>query len=137
MNIFNLTQHPASAEQLEAGVVDPTRQERERISALLTFTALPSEGEITQRAEALAKIVLAHHLWWKGTDEYAGCYMPATMIGGAPYLMAALEAALHAIDACPVYAFSQRESAEEVQADGSIRKVAVFRHAGFIVASPR
>ena len=32
----------------------------------------------------------------------------------------------------PVYAFSVRESEEQVQADGSVKKVAVFRHRGFV-----
>jgi hypothetical protein len=31
-----------------------------------------------------------------------------------------------------VYAFSRRESTEAVQEDGSVRKVAVFRHLGFV-----
>jgi len=36
---------------------------------------------------------------------------------------------------CQYYDFSRRESVEEVQADGSVRKTAVFRHAGFIQMS--
>jgi hypothetical protein len=54
------------------------------------------------------------------------------MIGGAPYLMAPLESALRAHGITPVYAFSVRESVDQVQPDGSVRKVAVFRHAGFV-----
>ena len=34
----------------------------------------------------------------------------------------------------PVFAFSVRETEEQKQADGSVRKVAVFRHAGFVPA---
>ncbi|MDP3909506.1 MAG: hypothetical protein Q8Q14_03860 [Gemmatimonadales bacterium] len=54
------------------------------------------------------------------------------MIGGAPFLMAPLEAALGNRGCATVYAFSVRESAEEVLPDGSTRKVAVFRHRGFV-----
>ena len=49
--------------------------------------------------------------------------------------MSALEKALVDYGVCPYYAFSRRESVEEVQADGSVRKTAVFRHAGFIQMS--
>lgn len=46
--------------------------------------------------------------------------------------MGALERALIAKGVKPVYAFSARESVDHVQADGSVRKVAVFRHLGFV-----
>jgi hypothetical protein len=39
---------------------------------------------------------------------------------------------LRAADITPLYAFSVRESVEQALADGSVRKVNVFRHAGFI-----
>jgi hypothetical protein len=54
------------------------------------------------------------------------------MIGGAPYLMAPLEVALRAHGITPLYAFSVRESVEQTQPDGSVRKIAVFRHGGFV-----
>jgi hypothetical protein len=54
------------------------------------------------------------------------------MVGGAPYLMPYLERALKAKDISPIYAFSKRESIDQVQPDGSVRKVAVFRHAGWV-----
>ena len=34
----------------------------------------------------------------------------------------------------PVFAFSVRETEEKVQPDGSVKKVAIFRHAGFVQA---
>ena len=54
------------------------------------------------------------------------------MIGGAPFLMGPLEAALLKDNRVPVYAFSVRESVEAPQADGSVRKANVFRHGGFV-----
>lgn len=48
--------------------------------------------------------------------------------------MAALDAELHARRIQPVYAFPTRESVEQTQPDGSVRKVNVFRHAGFMPA---
>ena len=61
-----------------------------------------------------------------------GCWV---MIGGAPFFMESLATALRREGYCPVYAFSRRESVEQVQADGSVRKVAVFRHLGFVVGT--
>jgi hypothetical protein len=46
--------------------------------------------------------------------------------------MAPLEVALRAHGITPLYAFSVRESVDQVQPDGSVRKVATFRHAGFV-----
>ena len=46
--------------------------------------------------------------------------------------MSALESAL--LDECitPMYAFSVRDSVEQTQPDGSVRKVNVFKHIGFV-----
>ncbi|MDA8146485.1 MAG: hypothetical protein M0Z27_10560 [Thermaerobacter sp.] len=93
--------------------------EREKLAAILTFEELPPRTEIVRRAQALAALAVAH-----GAKE--------ALIGGAPYLMGPLEVALCAVGVVPLYAFSVRESVEQVQADGSVRKVQVFRHLGFV-----
>ena len=54
------------------------------------------------------------------------------MIGGAPYLMAPLENVLMKNNRVPVYAFSVRESVEQIQSDGSVVKNNIFRHKGFV-----
>jgi len=120
MTIINLTQHAATAEQLAAGVFDvPNEGARRELLMQLTFNDLPEDGEIVERAEALASI--------------AGAFgARAAMIGGAPYLMSALERELREGGITPLYAFSRRESVEEKLPDGSVRKVAVFRHLGFV-----
>ena len=118
MKIINLTQHAASEEQIEAGVVD---HRPGALRALLTFAELPSAEDVKARAEALANLASLTRA-------------SAAMIGGAPYLMAPLETALRERGIKPLYAFSRRESVEQVQADGSVRKVAVFRHMGFVEA---
>ena len=53
------------------------------------------------------------------------------MIGGAPFFMGILEQELKKQGIKPVYAFSQRESVDKEMADGSVQKVAVFKHLGF------
>ena len=52
--ILNLTQHPATTEQIEAGVVDLPDSVRPALIGWLTFSQLPSREEIEDRAEALA-----------------------------------------------------------------------------------
>jgi len=118
-SILNLTQHNSTPEQKAQGVVEPSPENKQQIQALLTFSALPTQREIMSRATVLAEIA----------DGY-GC--DAAMIGGAPYLMSALEHELRALDIQPLYSFTLRESVEEPQPDGSVRKVAVFRHVGFV-----
>ena len=54
------------------------------------------------------------------------------MIGGAPWMMSALERALRRNGLQYCYAFSVRESVEKTMPDGSIVKTNVFRHGGFI-----
>jgi len=138
--IVNMTQHPATPEQLAAGVFDPTPEERAEIVALLTFDTLPEKGEIEERAEELALTALAilaarerslshqerERLMERGTVTYFA------MIGGAPYLMPHLENEMVGAGVNPLYAFSTRESVEETLPDGSVKKTAVFRHKGFV-----
>lgn len=117
MKIVNLTQHAATPEQVEQGVEDLQGQALADLRALLTFNELPTPGSVAARALALAAFAEGHE---------------AAMIGGAPYLMPALEAALLEAGVLPLYAFSRRESLDVPQEDGSVRKVAVFRHLGFV-----
>jgi len=117
--ILNLTQHQATPEQIEAGVVEP--HHKSEVVSALTFESLPTLSEVKHRALKLGMIATA-----------SGC--SEAMIGGAPYLMRPLEEELLGRNITPLYAFSIRESVEEIQADGSVRKVQVFRHAGWVVA---
>lgn len=122
--ILNLTQHPATPEQVEAGVVDLPDWMRQALTDWLIFDQLPTREEIEYRAEQVA--LLADTF----LPEEAG--NPAAMIGGAPYLMSALETALRTKRIRPLYAFSKRESIEQTLPDGTVRKTSIFRHAGFI-----
>jgi len=125
MTTINLTQHPATPDQIAAGVVDLPAEHRQRLCALLTFSAIPTADDILDRAEDIA--LLADSILSEDGDHRA-------MIGGALWLMSPLAEALREQRIEPVFAFSVRETEEQAQADGSIRKVAVFRHAGFVPA---
>lgn len=118
--IINLTQHAETAEQAAQGVFSPEDPANVAvIRTLLTFDTLPTKAEIEARAQTLAQIASE-----EGAD--------AAMIGGAPYLMGALENALKARGIKPLYAFSIRESVEKTLPDGSIQKVNIFKHQGFV-----
>ena len=128
--ILNLTQHVATDEQKAQLVVEP-RMTKEKIKKLLTFEEIPTKEEIESRATKLAEIAVSEASMYAG-DTDNEIWITRVMIGGAPYLMGALEKALRECGFTPVYAFSKRESEEITQPDGSVRKVQVFRHCGFV-----
>lgn len=118
-HILNLTQHAATAEQRDAGVVDLPPDEAARLRALLTFTGLPDAAAVTARAHDIAALVAAH-----GNHT--------AMSAGAPFLMADLCRALIEARIEPVFAFSQRRVEERPLPDGTIERVMLFRHDGFV-----
>lgn len=117
--MLNLTQHVATAEQLKAGVVEPTPEVKKEIQTLLTFNTLEETQEVKERAYKLALIAKQH-----GVER--------TMIGGAPFLMPELEAMLAMADISAHYAFSQRVVEEVSKEDGTVEKKVVFKHMGFV-----
>lgn len=136
MTILNLTQHKATGEQLEAGVVDLPAEQQTELAKLLTFEKRPDKWELKNRAKSLAefaaevglKMGVLEHVVCQGGKLIGG----AVMIGGAPFLMAQLEHELHMLGVDVCYAFSTRESVESVDETGAVKKTAVFRHAGFV-----
>ena len=123
MRVLNFTQHPATPEQLDAGVVEPESSDKEKIQKALTFTQLPSTSELRMRATVCALLA---------KDLLVQYDCDAVLIGGAPYFMTHLENALRNFRVRFCYAFSQRVAKDRIQPDGSMKKVQIFRHAGFI-----
>nr|WP_321500828.1 hypothetical protein [uncultured Dethiosulfovibrio sp.] len=121
MRIVNLTQHSITEEQKLDGVIEVSV--KKEVTKLLTFNDLPSIDEMETRARGLASIA---------KKEGA----TAAMIGGAPYLMAYLELALIESGIEPIYSYSRRDCTEERSPDGSVRKMMVFRHKGFVRPFP-
>lgn len=116
--ILNLTQHAATPEQIDQGVFEPAL--KEEVAALLTFNELPEADEIHRRSQKLAEIA---------EDHAAG----KAMIGGALFMMSALESALLSRDITPVYSFSRRVSSEVTDpVTNEVRKTQTFRHLGFV-----
>ena len=82
MYIINLTQHTATREQSNMGVVDLSVAHSKTLRALLTFEKIPTEETLLLRAEEIAN----------NTPTWAaeqGVTPSAAMIGGAPYFMPA------------------------------------------------
>jgi len=137
--ILNLTQHPATPEQVSAGVVEPSSELKKRIQALLTFEELPTYEEVKLRARKLVEVVddYLDDLEKRGIitaspEGEANFEVYGVLIGGAPYLMAPLEEELKKSGFKPLYAFSKRTVEEVLRPDGIVEKKAVFKHAGFV-----
>ena len=122
MAIINLTQHAPTVEQIREGVVSFDGEALEALKKALTFDDLPQKLEITRRAVAIAEMAADAGF---GPGDGA-------MIGGAPYLMSALEQALTEREIRPLYSFSVRESIEQTLPDGCVKKTHIFRHLGFV-----
>jgi len=118
--ILNLTQHEATPEQIAAGVVEPDDGMKASIREALTFNDLPSASSVFGRAIVLAQIA---RQW--ADEDYT-----KVMIGGAPFLMWALEQELRKRRLEPIYAFSKRVVLEE---EDGVKKT-IFRHEGFVNA---
>ena len=125
MKIVNITQHSASAEQAEQGVVCPHLDKNPFSAALkelLTFKSLPKQVEIRKRAAKIAKMA-------RQLADFARC--EGAMIGGAPFLMAPLQDELAKVGLVSLFAFSERVSSEQV-VGGETVKTSTFRHIGFV-----
>ena len=131
MIIVNLTQHKASIDQIEAGVVDLPEWRREELIEALTFRALPDQEELETRADFVSELVFQSGL---GSDEFDDPIPFSAMIGGASFFMSHLERALKRKFVQPLHAFTERKVVEFVNPDGSITKESVFRHMGFVPA---
>jgi hypothetical protein len=116
MSIVNLTQHVASADQVEVGVVALNSDHNEQLVGLLNFTSIPSTSEVVERAEEIAVLALM-----------SGSYY--CMIGGAPYLMGPLTIALRNLGLHALFAFSERVSVEDPSTGVKTSK---FQHLGFV-----
>ena len=116
--MLNFTQHPATPEQLAAGVIDLLPNQRKHLIDRLTVNSLPTKVEIGHRCADIAQLALD---------------LDATevMIGCAPWMMATLERWLTYHGIKFFYAFSVRVS-KETLTEGVIVKTSEFKHAGFI-----
>ena len=118
---MNATQHSASTEQIAQGVVELPTKAKKRLQELLTFVSVPTSEEIEERAIQLAILIDIF-----SDDETNHC-----MVGGAPYLMGALERRLKALGITPLHAFTERVVTEDPTTGA---KTSVFKHTGWVEA---
>lgn len=131
---LNLTQHIATPEQCEQGVVDLSSELRKELVALLTFDDIPTSAVVYERARNIAKLAKSVALQYE-PDADNGFETVIAMIGGAPFLMESLHSCLMVQGMRAVYAFSKRVSEETVDAStGQTVKTSVFKHVGFVPA---
>ncbi len=157
MKILNLTQHTATLMQNMEGVFE--FHMHDEIKDLLTFEGMPTKKLVIKKIQGLLDIVLQsrceyiqdvfsdyyeemqdagfnHEECLKGAEAAMDRAESnfAVMIGGAPWLMAPLEANLKLNGIKVLYAYSERVSEEVVNEDGSVSKRNVFKHLGFYEA---
>jgi len=119
MKILNLTQHKATKEQIEAGVVDVNKEHERMLSDLLSFGDCPTMDDIDRRAKFILRMVLDYDV-------------KTVMIGGPGYLMSRLEDYFYSVKINVYYSFTKRLSVEELDADGNVLKLSTFKHIGFV-----
>lgn len=54
------------------------------------------------------------------------------MVGGAAYFIPVLENELVAVGIKPIHSFTERKSVDKINVDGSVQKVSVFEHIGWV-----
>lgn len=121
MTIVNLTQYWATPEQVDAGVVNLKGEAHNLLINKLIFKELPTREEIWKRARGITDLA------WKSMA-------PQAMIGGAPFLMMALETEISNAGIEPLYAYPKRVSKVKTLPGGKNITVKVFKHGGFISA---
>ena len=158
--ILNLTQHDATGDQIDAGVVEPSDAHKDLIGDLLTIKMTQPDGlgfaqldpenqkmELERCAHDLAVLACEYQaaairrmveqtLDADLTDfQFAQNLEQAremrVMVGGFQPLMDVLVDALKRRGMIPVVALSEREVVETTDGDGNVSKRAVFKHCGF------
>ena len=130
--IINLTQHLATPDQASAGLIDMPEDGgfRAALNEALSFNHQPDQEELLRRARRVVGIMA----------DYAGGMTALqgrkVMLGGFSALMHPLQAACLKAGMQVGYAYpGSCECVDQLQPDGSVLKMAIFRHGGFIWVS--
>ena len=125
--ILNLTQHNATATQIEAGINDLPVDFQTALKGLLTFPTQYTRADLEYRALQIHELV----------RDFCGPskeVLKGVMIGGMPSFMPVLESVLVSKGIKVGYACTERKSVDK-EVDGKIIKTAVFVHAGMYWAN--
>ena len=119
MNIINLTQHAATEDQLNAGVLDLQGDLKAALVAAITFPPVYTHEELVSRAKRVLGIC---------KDSQIDC--GHVMIGGMPSFMPVLQNVLQSAGYRVGYACTDRVSVDVPDGNGGVRKTSVFKHVG-------
>ena len=125
--ILNLTQHNATADQINVGINDLTVDFQTALKGLLTFPTQYTRADLEYRALQIHELIRD----FCGTSEEV---LEGVMIGGMPSFMPVLESVLISKGIKVGYACTERKSVDK-EVDGKIIKTAVFVHAGMYWAN--
>ena len=125
--ILNLTQHNATKDQQDAGIIDMPVEFQVALKGLLTFPTQYTRADLEYRALQIHELVRD----FCGTSEEV---LEGVMIGGMPSFMPVLESVLISKGIKVGYACTERKSVDK-EVDGKIIKTAVFVHAGMYWAN--
>lgn len=121
--LINLTQHALTQEQKDS--VDCTIEPK-GMDVYLNFTEMPTAEVINERAYGMFNCLMQ---MLPPDVKPEDC---TVLLGGAPFFMSACERVATEYGFKYCYAFSKRVSEEVKQPDGTVRKVSVFKHEGWI-----
>ena len=125
--ILNLTQHNATKDQQDAGIIDMPVDFQTALKGLLTFPTQYTRADLEYRALQVHELVRD----FCGTSKEV---LEGVMIGGMPSFMPVLESVLISKGIKVGYACTERKSVDK-EVDGKIIKTAVFVHAGMYWAN--
>ena len=132
MTILNLTQHNATKDQQDAGIIDMPVEFQVALKGLLTFPTTYTRADLEYRALQI------HELIRDMCGEHFGAppkhSLDGVMIGGMPSFMPVLEATLVSKGIRVGYACTERQSIDK-EIDGKVVKTAIFVHAGMYWAN--
>jgi hypothetical protein len=117
--ILNLTQHRATKEQKDAGLIEPMEAAKAEIKTLLTFNEISDCSQIKMKSRARLLTLIAR--------EYRKYGIAKILIEGESFFMPVLARALKEEFLIPVYAFSKRIVTVE-----NGKEVSYFKHKGFV-----
>ena len=130
MAILNLTQHNSTKDQINAGIIDLPAEFKTALVGAITFPAIYTKADLERKARCVLEVVRDYTGPQGGIGSIEG-----VMIGGMPSFMPVLERVLSDYGIKVGYACTDRVSEDVQQSDGSVKKVAVFKHVGMYWAS--
>lgn len=126
--VINCTQHDTTIEQKEDRIFDLPEPFKSNVRDYLTFDDLPDQQILNNRAHQIVHELI---LYISHCEDDQGLQDRPVMIGGAPFFMKTLHTVLESYGAIPKYAFSQRQSVEQI-VNGQVIKKSVFVHHGLV-----